>query len=90
MWLRGERRIAAVAQELGITPWTLRLWRKRYAPRPTGGGGIAADMTPEQKDEEIRRLRAELVRMRERELILKKSVAAFSEAPRSGIPGSKP
>jgi transposase len=87
--VRGDRKIGAVAQELGVTPWTLRLWRKRYAPQPTGGGGTAAQMTPEQKDEEIRRLRAELVRMRERETILKKSVGILSETPRSGIPGSK-
>jgi transposase-like protein len=36
--LRGDRRIAAVAEELGIKPWTLRLWRQRYAPQPAGGG----------------------------------------------------
>jgi len=88
--LRGDRKIAAVADELGITEWTLRLWRKRYGPRPAAGGGSAAEMTSEQKDDEIRRLRAELVRMRERETILKKSLGILSETPRSGIPGSKP
>jgi transposase-like protein len=88
--LRGDRGIAAIAEELGITPWTLRLWRKRFAPRPAGRGGVAADLAPEEKDEEIRRLRAELVRMREREIILKKSLGILSETPRSGIPGSRP
>jgi transposase-like protein len=86
--LRGDRGIEAVAKELGISAWTLRCWRKRYAPGPKGGGALA-DLTPEQKDEEIQRLRAEVVRMREREIVLKKSLGILSETPGSGMPGSK-
>ena len=86
--LRGNRGIAAVAQELGISPWTLRCWRKRYAPGP-GGAGAIADLTAEQKDEEIRRLRAEVIRLREREIILKKSLGILSETPGSGMPASR-
>ena len=87
--LRGDRGIAAVARELGISAWTLRCWRKRYAPGPGGTGRAIAQLSAEQKDEEIARLRAEVVRMREREIILKKSLGILSEAPRSGMPGSK-
>lgn len=86
--LRGDRGIEAVARELGITAWTLRCWRKKYAPRPGGEGGALAELTPAQKDEEICRLRAELVRMREREIVLKKSLGILSETPGSGMPGS--
>jgi hypothetical protein len=39
----------------------------------------------EEKDAEIRRLRAELVRMREREIVLKKLLGVLSETPDSGI-----
>jgi len=85
--LRGERTAVAVARELGVSAWSLRQWRKRYAPGP-GGGAAVADLTPEQKDEEIRRLRAELVHMQERELILKKSLGILSETPGSGMPRS--
>jgi hypothetical protein len=45
--------------------------------------------TPEEKDAEIRQLRAELSRMREREIVLKKSLGILSETPESGMPGSK-
>ncbi len=85
--LRGDRTAAAVARELGVSSWSLRQWRKRYAPGP-GGGAAVADLKPEEKDEEIRRLRAELVRMREREIVLKKSLGILSETPGSGMPGS--
>lgn len=87
--LRGDRGIEVIAKELGISVWTLRCWRQRYAPRPGGVGGALGDLTAEQKDEEIQRLRAEVVRMREREIVLKKSLGILSETPGSGMPGSK-
>ena len=86
--LDGDRTVEAVARELGISSWSLRQWRKRYAPGP-GGGTAVAELKPEEKDEEIRRLRAELVRMREREIVLKKSLGILSETPGSGMPGSR-
>lgn len=86
--MRAGRGIAVVARELGISPWTLRCWRKRYAPGP-GGAGAIADLSAEQKDEEIRRLRAEVIRLRDREIILKKSLGILSETPGSGMPASK-
>lgn len=84
--LRGDRGIRAVAKELGISAWTLRCWRKRYAP---GAGGALAPLNSEQKDEEISRLRAEVIRLREREIILKKSLGILSETPGSGMPALK-
>ena len=87
--LQGDRPIAVVAKELGLAEWTLRCWRKRFAPGPVGTGHAVAELTSEQKDEEISRLRAEVVRMREREIILKKSLGILSETPESGMPRSK-
>jgi len=45
--------------------------------------------TMEEKDEEIRQLRAEVVRMREREIVLKKSLGILFETPGSGMPRSR-
>lgn len=39
-----------------------------------------------EAEKEIGRLRAELIRMREREIVLKKSVGILSETPESGMP----
>ena len=87
--LKGDRTIAAVARDLGISAWTLRCWRKRYAPGSKGLNAEIPELTGEQKDEQIRRLRAEIIRLREREIILKKSLGILSEAPGSGTPVSK-
>ena len=38
----------------------------------------------------IERLRTELVRMQDREIVLKKSLGILSETPGSGMPKSKP
>ena len=61
--------------------------RKRYAPRPGGSG--SAPQTLEEAAKEIGRLRAELIRLREREIVLKKSVGILSETPESGMPRLK-
>jgi len=70
--LRGDRTVKAVAQELGLPAWQLYDWRKLYAPRAGGGG--PAPQTLEEAVKENERLRSELIRMREREEALKKSL----------------
>ena len=85
--LQGQRTIKAIAQELGLNEGMLYEWRKRYAPRPGHDGG--QPQTLEQAQEEIARLRGELVRMQEREVVLKKSLGILSEPPGSGLPKSK-
>lgn len=87
--LRGERTVKAVAEELGISPDRLYLWRGLYAPKPSGLVQAKPDRTMEQVEEDNRRLRAEVLRLREREIVLKKSLGILSETPESGMPGSK-
>jgi transposase-like protein len=82
--LHGDRTVKTVAKELGIPAWQLYDWRKLYAPRPGGGG--PAPLTLEEAVKENARLRAELIRMRERETALKKSLGILSETPESGMP----
>jgi transposase-like protein len=84
--LHGDRTVKTVAKELGIPGWQLYEWRKLYAPRPGEG---PAPQTLEEAAKEIGRLRAELIRMREREIVLKKSVGILSETPESGMPRLK-
>lgn len=87
--LRGDRKVKEVAAELGISEWTLYRWRCAYAPRPGASATAAAPRTLAEAEEEIRRLRTENTRLREREVILKKSLGILSETPPSGMPGSK-
>ena len=76
-----------VARELGIPAWSLYEWRKLYAPRPGDSG--PEPQTLAEAEKEIARLRAEVIRMRERETVLKKSLGILSETPERGMPGSK-
>lgn len=87
--LKGDRSIRQVAEQLDIRDSLLHAWRRQYAPTPSSASGVKGGMTPEQKDEEIIRLRAENARLREREIILKKSLGILSETPERSMPGSR-
>ena len=75
-----------VAKELGVTQSMLYRWRELYVPRPSSSGGPDGPRTLEQAEAENRQLRAEVIRMREREAVLKKSLGILSETPESGMP----
>ena len=85
--LHGDRTVRTVARELGIPAWQLYEWRKIYAPRPGDAG--PEPKTLEEAGREIDRLRAEVIRMREREVVLKKSLGILSETPERSMPRLK-
>jgi transposase len=84
--LQGHRRVTNVASELGVPESMLYAWRRLYAPRPAGSG--ERPRTLEEAEAENSRLRAEIVRMQEREVVLKKSLGILSETPGRGLPKS--
>jgi transposase len=85
--LQSTRSLRQVADELGISESMLHQWRHRFAPR--AGAQTGAPQNLEDATKEIARLRSELVRMQERENVLKKSLGILSETPESGMPRSK-
>ena len=85
--LHGDRTVRTVARELGIPAWQLYEWRKIYAPRPGDAG--PEPKTLEEAGREIDRLRAQVIRMREREVVLKKSLGILSETPERSMPRLK-
>ena len=84
--LHGDRTVKTIAKELGLPAWQLYEWRKIYAPRPGDSGPPPQNL--EEAEKEIARLRSEVIRMREREVVLKKSLGILSEVPPRGMPGS--
>ena len=86
--LQGGRSVRQVADELGINETMLYDWRRKYAPRAGAYTGVPQNL--EDATKEIERLRAQLVRMQERETVLKKSLGILSETPGSGMPRSRP
>jgi transposase len=87
--LNGQRTVKELAEELGISAGRLYNWRQIYGPQPSGLEDKSKPRTLEAAEEENRKLRAELIRMREREIVLKKSLGILSETPESGMPRSK-
>ena len=66
-----NRRISDVARELDMRPDQLRRWRKKFSE---------VDLSePTEVEEELRRTRRELSRVREERDILKKALAIFSD-----------
>ncbi len=68
--------VSAVAKELGLIEQTLRNWVKAADAGKLNRGGAKA-VTPEQM--ELSRLRAEVVRLKRENEILKKATAYFAK-----------
>ena len=67
--------LAQIARELGINEQALRNWKQQ-----AGGGGVTGNRFVQE--EEIRRLRRELLRVIEERDILKKATAFFANQSR--------
>ena len=71
------RSVKEVARELGIHPNTLYRWRIEYAE--DGEEAFPGHGSLKSGDEEVRRLRRELARVKEERDILKKAVKFFAK-----------
>jgi transposase len=71
--------VAEVSRRLGVTENCLREWRK--AVRDRGDAAFPGNGNPSPADEELRRLRAEVVRLRAERDLLKKAAAYFASQP---------
>jgi transposase len=71
--------VAEVARRLGVGENCLRNWRR--AAREHGTGAFPGPGTPTPADEEVRRLRAEVARLRAERDLLKKAAAYFASPP---------
>jgi transposase len=74
----GGKPLAQIARELGINEQVLRNWKKQATA--ADGSGVIPDHFAQE--EEIRRLRRELLRVTEERDILKKATAFFANQSR--------
>ncbi len=71
--------VAEVARRLGVTEGALRSWRA--AAREHDGAAFPGPGTPPPTEDELRRLRAEVTRLRAERDLLKKAAAYFASPP---------
>lgn len=76
MVAEGGRRVTEVARDLGLRPDMLRRWQRELAEDQRQAFPGQGHLKPDE--EETRRLRRELDRVREERDILKKALAIFS------------
>ena len=69
---RGDKPVKQLAQELGVSHWNLRDWKKRYGPP-------APVRSAEVLEAEVRALRRENERLRVQRDILKKTLGILVE-----------
>ena len=74
--VRGGQTVGAVARDLGLVEQTLRNWVKAAAAGKLNGAGTRV-VTPEEM--ELSRLRAENLRLKRENEILKKATAYFAK-----------
>lgn len=80
MIVEGGHSLYQVARDLEVRPEMVRRWKKQCAEEGAQAFPGSGRLKPE--DEEIRRLRRELERVREERDILKKALAVFSDRRR--------
>lgn len=74
------RSVGEVAKSLDVGEGLLRRWRDEFAAE--GGSAFAGSGKPTGLEEEIRKLRAEVERLRMEREILKKATVFFAKEPR--------
>jgi transposase len=80
LWVSGGKPAAQMAQELGVSVWNLRDWKKRYQPEPAG---LARSV--KEVEAENRTLREELQRVKNQRDILKKTLGIISAPPDNAL-----
>ena len=69
LWIKSRKSARQIAEELGISSNSLSLWKKKHL--------VEGSPQLELLQEEVEKLRSEVVELREERDILKKSVAIF-------------
>jgi len=85
--IKSGRSFNEVAEDLGVSAWTIRMWVKRHDQgQELNQRKALAELTPEQR--ENRRLRQEIEYLRRQRDILKKALAIVSEGHPNDVSNS--
>ncbi len=90
LWLGSGKSAREVAQELGIKPDRLYMWKQALYPKESAAGGArppGQKRRPEELEAEVARLQRENDYLRQQRDILKKTLGILSEDPKNATNG---
>ena len=76
---------AQIARELGVSGYSLNLWKKAYLRRMEPAQLGSSQMSPEQMVAEIKRQQKEIEYLKRQREILKKAMSILGEEPNPGM-----
>ena len=76
---------AQIARELGVSGYSLNLWKKAYLKSMEPGQLDSRQMSPEQMVAEIKRQQKEIEYLKRQREILKKAMSILGEEPNPGM-----
>ena len=84
--IHSGKRQAQVARELGVSDYTLTLWKRAYLGQLKPGELEGKPLSPEEMLETIRQLQKENEYLKRQREILKKAMSIVGEEPNPGMP----
>ena len=85
MVIHGGKPLTQVARELGVSEYSLHLWRKAQLSRMQPAEVDGQAMSPQEMVKEIRRQQKENEWLRQQREILKKAMSILGETPNPGM-----
>ena len=76
---------AQIARELGVSEYSLTLWKKDYLRQVKPGQLDGEQMSPQEMLEKIRQQQSEIEYLKRQREILKKAMSILGEEPQSGM-----
>ena len=83
--IHSGRTQAQIARELGVSEYSLTLWKKDYLRHLKPAEVDGEQMGPEQMSEKMRQLQKENEYLKRQREILKKAMSILGEEPHSGM-----
>lgn len=85
MVIHGGKPLTQVARELGVSEYSLHLWRKKQLAAMSPAEVDGQEMSPQEMAREIRRQQKEIEWLRQQREILKKAMSILGETPSPGM-----
>jgi transposase len=85
LWMSSGRPCEQVARELGVSGYSLHLWKKHYLGQAAPAAVEGQTMSAVEMERELRALRKQVHHLERQREILKKALSILGEEPNPGM-----